>query len=79
VLSGDSPDGSGPTVRANGDGLFPSLWSEVPVGGPLTEAGQPPALTCLKHALSAGVHDCSGFRKNTDTPFGQPVARDACA
>ena len=41
--SGDSPDGMGAMVRANGDGLFPRVLSAVPVGGSPTGAGESPA------------------------------------
>src|SRR5882724_13285830 len=39
VPSGDSPDGTGATVRANGHGLFATLLAAVPVGGSPTGAG----------------------------------------
>src|SRR6266516_6674943 len=48
VPSGDSPDGMGVTIRANGEGLFPRLLSAVPVGGSLTAAGESPALPLLE-------------------------------
>src|SRR5881628_2761612 len=59
-VPGDSPDGMGVTVRANGDGLFQRLLSAVPVGGsptlrskPATEdgptgAGESPALPVVR-------------------------------
>src|SRR5438477_4329685 len=39
VPSGDSPDGTGATVRANGDRLFATFLAAVPVGGSPTGAG----------------------------------------
>src|SRR5213596_162627 len=43
VPSGDSPDRTGATVRANGHGLFTRLLAAVPVGGSPTGAGESPA------------------------------------
>lgn len=40
VSSGDSPDGTGAAVRAEGDGFFANLRSAVPVGVSPTRAGQ---------------------------------------
>ena len=48
VPSGDSPDGMGATVPANGDGLFSRLLSAFPVGGSPTGAGESPALPIFK-------------------------------
>jgi len=39
VPSGDSPDGTAATARANGGGLFATLLVEVPVGESPTRAG----------------------------------------
>jgi len=39
VPSGDSPDGTGATVRANADRLFAKLLAAIPVGGSPTGAG----------------------------------------
>ncbi len=43
VPSGDSPDGTGRSVQANGDGRSAALRSAVPVGGSPTGAGGSPA------------------------------------
>src|SRR5438093_6125729 len=43
VPSGDSPDGTGATVRANGHGPFATLLAGVPVGGSPAGAGESPA------------------------------------
>src|SRR5436309_12532116 len=48
VPSGDSPDGTAATVRANGHRLFATLPAAVPVGGSPTGAGGPPAPPILK-------------------------------
>src|SRR2546426_1543794 len=48
VPSGDSPDGTGATVRANGRGLFATLLAAVPVGGSPTGAGGSPAPPIFK-------------------------------
>ena len=47
VPSGDPPDGTGVTVRAN-EGLFTRQASAVPVGGSPTGAGESPALPIFK-------------------------------
>ena len=52
VPSGDPPDGTGETLRANGDGRFVKLRSAIPVGESPTGAGGSPALPVLRHALS---------------------------
>ena len=44
MLSGDSPDGTGATVRFKRDGLFATVCFTVPVGGSPTGAGKSPAL-----------------------------------
>ena len=46
--SGDSPDGAGATVRANGLGLFATLLAAVPVGGSPTGAVGSPAPPIFK-------------------------------
>src|SRR5436309_6625159 len=51
VPSGDSPDGTGATVRANGHGLFATLLAAVPVGGSPTGAGGSPRHPFSKQAL----------------------------
>src|SRR6266496_732507 len=48
VPSGDSPDGTGTTIRGNEDGLFETWITAVPVGGSPTEAGESPALPIFK-------------------------------
>src|SRR5437867_9463150 len=48
VPSGDSPDGTGATVRANGHGRFATLLAAVPVGGSPTGAGGSPAPPIFK-------------------------------
>src|SRR5713101_4347029 len=48
VPSGDLPDGTGATVRANGQGLFATLPAAVPVGGSPTGAGGSPAPPIFK-------------------------------
>jgi hypothetical protein len=48
VPSGDSPDGTGATIRANGDRLFAKLLAAVPVGGSPTGAGGSPAPPIFK-------------------------------
>src|SRR5436309_3924862 len=48
VPSGDSPDGTAATVRANGHGLFATLPAAVPVGGSPTGAGGSPAPPIFK-------------------------------
>src|SRR5207245_7505132 len=51
VPSGDAPDGTGATVRANGHGLFATLLAAVPVGGSPTGAGGAPRQPFSKQAL----------------------------
>src|SRR6266498_608300 len=48
VPSGDPPDGTGVTVRANEAGLFTRQASAIPVGGSPTGAGESPALPIFK-------------------------------
>src|SRR5436309_10580359 len=48
VPSGDSPDRTGATVRANGHGLFTTLPAAVPVGGSPAGAGGSPAPPIFK-------------------------------
>ena len=48
VPSGDSPDGTAATVRANGHGLFATLPAAVPIGGSPTGAGGSPAPPIFK-------------------------------
>ena len=48
VPSGDSPDGTGATVRENEDGLFATWRPPVPVGESPTGAGESPALPIFK-------------------------------
>ena len=48
VPSGDSPAGTETAVRSNGDGLFTSVLSAIPVGGSPTGAGESPALPIFK-------------------------------
>src|SRR5439155_8640641 len=60
VPSGDSPDGTGTTVRANRRRLFATLLAAVPVGGSRTGAGGSPAppifetVPDLRQALRGG-------------------------
>ncbi len=46
--TGDPPDGTGVTVRANETGLFTRQASAIPVGGSPTGAGESPALPIFK-------------------------------
>ncbi len=48
VPSGDSPDGTGATVRANGHGLFATLLAAVLAGRLPTRAGGSPAPPIFK-------------------------------
>src|SRR5438552_452002 len=48
VPSGDSPDGTKRTVRANRHGFFATLPAAVPVGGSPTGAGGSPAPPIFK-------------------------------
>ena len=56
VLSGDAPDGTGATVRANGHGLFATLLAAVLVGGTPTGAGGSPAPPIFKTGLVMSVN-----------------------
>ena len=49
--SGDPPDGTGETLRANQDGLFVKLRAAIPVGESPTGAGESPTQPVLGHAL----------------------------
>jgi len=52
--TGDSPDGMEATVRANGNGLFLSFLSAIPVGESPTGAGESPALPIFQNTLLDG-------------------------
>src|SRR5216117_1419143 len=57
VPSGDAPDGTGATVRANGHGLFATLLAAVPVGGSPIGTGGSPAPPIFKTGSCAiGLH-----------------------
>src|SRR5436309_2155170 len=55
VPSGDSPDGTGATVRANRHGVFATLPAAVPVGGSPTGAGGSPAPPIFKTGSKSEV------------------------
>src|SRR6266498_3995474 len=72
VPSGDPPDGTGATMRANEAGLFTGQASAIPVGGSPTGAGESAALPIFKtrsHGLGSAhpkrcarsVGDVMGF------------------
>src|SRR5216683_5489540 len=63
VPSGDLPDGTGATVRANGHGLFAKLPAAVPVGGSPTGAGGSPILFGCVVAANSGIGENSGWRE----------------
>src|SRR6266481_464882 len=83
VPSGDSPDETGATVRANGDGAFATLLAEVPVGGSPTGAGGSPAQPIFKTGSKktqgirnnqhARIHSCT-LNQYTLTPGSLPPA-----
>src|SRR5437773_4298059 len=55
--SGDSPDGTGATVRANGHGVFATMLAEVPVGRSPTGAGESPAPPIFKTGSQKSTHN----------------------
>jgi hypothetical protein len=66
VPAGDSQDGTGATVRANGHGLFATLLVAVPVGGSPTGAGGSPAPPIFKTS--------SQRAEDTEKPLETPSA-----
>src|SRR5881409_1763476 len=74
VLSGDSPDGTGATVRGNRHGLFATLLAQVPVGGSPTGAGGSPAPPIFKTGSNLkdcgrGQHFEGAGQASSGTPF----------
>src|SRR5438552_8422353 len=65
VPSGDSPDGTGATVRANGDRLFATSLAAVPVGGSPTGAGGSPAPPIFKTGSYASKPKFPGQRQRS--------------
>src|SRR5881409_2044288 len=63
VLSGDSPDGTGATVRGNRHGLFATLFAAVPVGGSPTGAGGSPAPPIFKTGSKRGWFNWNQFHQ----------------
>src|SRR5882724_8761482 len=75
VPSGDSPDETGATVRANGHGAFATLLAEVPVGGspapPIFKTGSKKRQG-IRNNQHARIHSCT-LNQFTLTPALSPI------